>query len=349
MDILSFQPDMDHEQSSISPVDDYAALQRPWSGPCHRRCWSDQPCDPNLLEGQCRDAEHCACLERTLLRKVNWMLPFHLMLLVTLFILVTATPTAIWAGALTPVSTTKVSNGQVHVPGYNNISNIREWPLETGHEGPILRNTKGLFSYSVGAQLQANLLNSASSATPADGSLRQHAKLNNPRFTYFGRSFGVGASIGLTDTNITNNDLHLAFTYQEIGFNTAVSCIYNTSTALKLIKDPTSSSYEIIGPLPNSPRGQPEITTYIGHTNDSIVGIEVAAAPVDDRRMLGIIAGSSYQNLNATQCTMTFTPTTFNVCVGVVARNITVTPIGSAPPLAGATNLTHVVMRQLQY
>ncbi len=68
---------------------------------------------------------------------------------------------------------------ETRVPGYENTSNIREWPSEIGSEGPMLRNLKKLFAYSVGVQLQGSLLNAASSATTIDGSVRKHRKLDN--------------------------------------------------------------------------------------------------------------------------------------------------------------------------
>lgn len=163
-------------------------------------------------------------------RSVDWNIPIYLVFPLLLFILVTAAPSAIWAGALAPVSTSIQSDAIISVAGYHATSNIKEWPSEIQSEGPVLRTTKGLFAYSVGIQMQASLLTSASSATPVNGTVRQHAKLDGSRYTYFGRSYGVGASVGLTDDALQGNDLLLEYYFQEVGYNTAVQCSHNSSS-----------------------------------------------------------------------------------------------------------------------
>ena len=46
-----------------------------------------------------------------------------------------------------------------------------------------------------------------------------------------------------------------------------------------------------------------------------------------DGRILGIAAGSNFAFLNTTKCSINFQPTLFNVTVGIIWRNITITPV----------------------
>ncbi len=58
-----------------------------------------------------------------------------------------------------------------------------------------------------------SLVASAASATTVDGGIRQHPKFDNTRYTFNGRSYGVGASAGLADDSITENPLALSYMY----------------------------------------------------------------------------------------------------------------------------------------
>ncbi|KAK1967074.1 hypothetical protein LY78DRAFT_669327 [Colletotrichum sublineola] len=59
-------------------------------------------------------------------------------------------------------------------------------------------------------------------------------------------------------------------------------------------------------------------------------------------------AGKSYLALNATQCTVDFIPTRFNVSVGIRGRNITVVPAGQVDDFDSQRNLTRTVVRQFE-
>ncbi|KAI3331479.1 hypothetical protein HD806DRAFT_518499 [Xylariaceae sp. AK1471] len=279
----------------------------------------------------------------------NRSLPLHLMLPLLLYIVATAAPSAVWTGALTPVLTTMRRTATIHVPSYQNVTNIHEWPAEIGREGPILRSAKGVFAYSVGMQLQGGLLNTASSATPVDGSARVHKKLDASGFTYVGRSYGVGAAVGLVDDELMADKLLLGYTYEESGFDTTVTCVYNESSAFVLVAD-GHSWYQARGPLPNSGDAGPEDSSYVGHTADSIVAIGVGRNPEDPRHMLAIAAGSSYAHLNTTQCNVDFRPARFNVSVSAVGRNISVQVLTheGVADLPVQSNLTYTLIRQFE-
>jgi hypothetical protein len=281
-------------------------------------------------------------------RCIHWSSPLLLLLPLIVFVTLTATPSAIWAGALTPVATTINSETTIALPAYTNATNIKEWPSEIGQQGPIVRSPKGLFSFSPGIQMQGNLLASASSATTVDGSVRQHIKLDNSQFIYIGRSFGVGSSVGLLDDSGLMSDYAVGYTYQEVGYETSVSCIYNLSAEFAIHEGPRSTLWVAEGLLPNSGIGEPEESTYFGHGSSAIVAIGVGRNATNPRRMLGIAAGESYDNLDRTQCSMDFVPTLFNVSVAISGRNITVNPVQRVHEFKDGGNLTQTLMRQFE-
>ena len=288
-------------------------------------------------------------------RTVNWSISLKFLVLLIAYILLTATPSAIWAGALAPVGTTISSNASSVAPAYRNTPNLKEWPSEINSQGPVLRSRKGVFSFAVGMQLQGSLLASAASATTVDGSVRQHAKLDNSGFTYVGRSYGVGSSVGLVDDQLTGDDLNAAYSFIEHGYDTSFSCQHNTSSLfeLKPAYVPSDFLYEkfvwrAYGYLPNSNDKGPEDSIYVGHGKSAIVAIGVGRDSLSPRRILAITAGKSYKHLDKVQCTAEFRPTSFNVSVSIANRNITVAPLAHVEAFQDGGNLTHIVMRQLE-
>ena len=88
------------------------------------------------------------------------------------------------------------------------------------------------------------------------------------------------------------SDFRVAYTYQEVGYGTSVSCIYNSSTKFALDPMPVSNAlYEVKGGLPNRGSAGPEDSTYVGHDTSAIVAIGVGINPSDSRLMLRIAAG----------------------------------------------------------
>ncbi|CAM1508967.1 Fc.00g027060.m01.CDS01 [Cosmosporella sp. VM-42] len=261
--------------------------------------------------------------------RVNWDLPFGYGLLLFVFVTISMVFSAIWAAAMTPVELWEVAAGPVVIPSWENTSLIREYPSEIGSEGLTQQTTQGRFSYSVGIQLLGPILAAGSSATPIDRGPRVHAKMDKTRYQYIGRSYGVGASAGLTDEKITDDKLALGYSYQEIGYQAGVKCIYNASSDFRI--STAAPVYGAHGRLPDSDDG-PEYSDYIGHSDANIVAIGVAHFKNQDgkvappRKYLAIASSISYPMLNATQCEIEFSPTRFNVSVNLGGRNITVTP-----------------------
>ena len=294
-------------------------------------------------------------------RRMEWNQGTHVIVLLILFIAVTALPPAIWAGALTPVTTTAVQAGNIGLPAYTRTSLIKEWGAGVAIKSPIVRNNKGVFTYNVATFLQGSLLASASSATPVDGSVRKHSKLDYTQYTYYGRSYGVGSTVGLLpqDDWLSSNPLFLEYAYQEHGFETTVKCIYNQTADFHIEADDGDSSggfmWAVRGMMPNSGVAG-EYSVYVGHDSSAIVGIGVAS-PIDvndSRRILGIAAGSAYEHLNRTQCALEFVPTLFNVTINLQGRNISVSPqevvqdVAADPLATVSANLTYTVTRLLE-
>jgi hypothetical protein len=282
--------------------------------------------------------------------RMSWSLPLEYLIPLLLFIAVTVIPSAIWAGALSPIEVSKTRTSSIMVPSYDNSSLIREYPSEFGSVPQKLKvkNSRGIFSYAVGITMEGALLSTASSATTVDGSPRKHVKLDNSGFTYIGRSYGVGAAAGLTDDIIVNDAFTESYAYQETGYNADINCIHNSSTDFVLISDDISILWEATGTLPNS-NGRPEISAYIGRDDaPSIVAIGVAATQANGTKYVGITAGSNYAFLNTTQCSVDYIPTLFNITIGVKAKNITVLPISSSKDINPDGNISHTATRQLE-
>ena len=281
--------------------------------------------------------------------RTAWGLRIKFLLPTLVFALAMIVPSALWAGAITPalIVTQASTLSSLPVPQFQNSTMIREWPAEIGSSGPLLRTTKGLFSFSPGVRMLGSLLTSAASATTVDGGIRQHPKLDNTRYTYNGRSCGVGASVGLADDQITGNSLAVSYNYQENGLRADVQCIYNSSTKFLIAGVDGTRIYPVVGKLPDS-GSSPEYSEYFGHSTDAIVVIGVTTNNASTERILGIAAGKSYAALNSTQCTIHFTPRTFSVSVSLSDRPINVTDIAAGSDFAARSTLTQTLVRQFE-
>ncbi len=193
-----------------------------------------------------------------------------------------------------------------------------------------------------------SLISSAASATTVDGRIRQHQKSDNSRYTYNGRSHGVGSSVGLVDDVIARNPLALSYAYQENGLRADVKCIYNLSTKYVVEAESDTNIYPIHGNLPNSGDWGKEYSEFYGHNTDAIVSIGVTANNASTERILGIAAGESYATLNATQCTINFSPKTFNVSVSLTDHSINVTEVSDGIDFPAGQNLTRALIRQFE-
>ncbi|KAK2058713.1 hypothetical protein LY76DRAFT_654428 [Colletotrichum caudatum] len=279
--------------------------------------------------------------------RVRWDLELRFLLSVLAFSCLGLVSSALWVGAMTPVSSTVVEHEMLQVPSFRNTTLIKEYPSEISSAGPSVTMKQGLFTYSVGVKLLGSLIASGSSATTSDGSVRKHAKIDNTQYIYEGRSYGIGSSIGIRDTAITNRPSAVNYLFHEDGYLTQVRCSYNRSMDFAIGSEFPDRIFAVSGWLPDSV-GSPQFSEYIGHSPDAIVAVGVAHSSESIRRYISIAAGKSYLPLNATQCTVDFTPTRFNVSVGIRGRNITVVPAGQVDDFDPQRNLTRTVVRQFE-
>jgi hypothetical protein len=283
--------------------------------------------------------------------RVDWDLPlrhFFPVLIIASFGII---PSALWAGAFTPILATDATVATLQLPSYSNVSLIKEYPSEIQQGGPSVRTTQGYFTYNVGTQLIGDILSSAAAATTIDKSVRQHSKLDNTQFSFLGRSYGVGGSVGLSDEDIRVLELATGYTYQEPGYLPRITCIYNSSSEFTITKDVSQWMFIAGGYLPDTVNVPDRMKTieysnYVGHSADAIVAIGVSHSPLSERRYLAIAAGKLYAFLNSTQCSFDFTPTLFNISVNLPNRTIAVTPGPQIPDFNSERNITRTVVRQ---
>lgn len=288
----------------------------------------------------------------------NFCLPFWMIVITVLFANLSAVISALWTGALTPADAIGTQPSSLLIPDWSNISLIKEYPAQIDKTGLSIRETKGYFSYSVGMALLGSLLSSMNSASPINGGVRNHPKIDNTRYNYHGRSYGVGASAGLSDDNIVAIPHARNYTFNEVGLDASVDCIYNTSSMFVLQVLPQTTLYAARGLLPDSNLSSPEYSVYIGRGDEAIVALGVSAVPTEytAKRYVAITAGNYYKNLNQVQCAVTFNPALFNVSVDIQGRNITVSKLNQSELLSDGPvldidphhNITHIVMRQLE-
>ncbi|KAH8730886.1 hypothetical protein GQ44DRAFT_736534 [Phaeosphaeriaceae sp. PMI808] len=279
--------------------------------------------------------------------RVNWDLPLRFFFPVVFMVFLSVVPAALWAGSMTPSVSRTMGSGMLLIPSYDDVSKIIEYPMMIGSSGPSLRTKKGFFTYSVGQQQSGQLMASAASASSTGKGLHVHRKLDNTQFSYRGRSYGVGASVGLMDQALTSNNQVAGYWFQEQGYLANVSCVYNASSEFVLSGPVNEWIYAASGNLPDSVDGS-EYSNYIGHDGQAIVAMGVSFSERSPRRYLAIAAGAAYGFLNNTQCEFDFTPTLFNVTVDLNNLNITVRPDATMRDFNPQRNITRTVVRQFE-
>lgn len=236
-------------------------------------------------------------------QRIDWSLPARYLTLLLIFLGLCTIPAALWAAAITPLSVTALRSGVIALPSYSNLTLLQQ--NHTDRSGlASVSNKKGMFTYSPGEAYLGSLLSSASTATPIDNSIRQHAKFDFSRFNYHGRSFGVGASVGLVDDELLSDPLATQYTFQETGYWPIVACSYNASSAFSL-KDFNWTTPDLTkvfiasGYLPNS-NGQQEWARYPSFNTNAIFAIGAATNTSVVGRMIAIAAGAQVCDREAT-------------------------------------------------
>ena len=272
----------------------------------------------------------------------------------------------LWTSTLTPVPITYnwTQFVPLSLPQYTD-SSYDLWSqsiLFNSQAETSLSNDKGRFSYLPLQDRLGYLLTDGSIASSVDWQPAQHTKNDNSNFTYIGRSYGVGSSVGLTDTATAKRDETVAYSYTEVGYHTSVECIRNVSSGFKLspLTNATYESHWIIpaaflasGPGPNTTESSScanGILTDCGgvvtvglNSSDDIVaaawwasfesGLAMSglpnathykgrSRPVDSLAYTTITAGKNNLHLNNIQCGISMIPSLFSVAVNVSERAI---------------------------
>ena len=289
-----------------------------------------------------------ALIQAVSTKSLSTDLPAAFSTISAIIVLLFALPSILWTGALTPVvtDTTFAESQALHIPQYSTSSNLT-WSSnkQLGGDCHTVINKKGIFSDCPVSNLQSSLLNQAAQAT--SNQTRIHSKNDNSHYSYIGRSYGVGSPAGLVDDNLYrshNGSSLLSYSYTEPGYRAHVTCFYNTSSDfhLELIQDGKPDNgipyvYYAIGRFPNSVQGQGvDFFAIVGQDGDNNTAV-VAAKRYESRNVILVTAGSSYSDLNNTQCEVSFVPTLFTVSVEVANKLISVHPT-NVTKIAGSTS-----------
>lgn len=173
-------------------------------------------------------------------------------------------------------------------------------------------------------------LNQAARASTIDGSPTNHSKTDNSGYSYSGRSYGAGASVGLL--NIPNDVA--SYSFLENGYASHVQCWTNTTANMTLAKkggfqttaDGTNASegmtiYQAQGQLPNTGSQLYQnmlVPSFSGTT------VSVLAGYGDGRYVWGLVPGDTYAMFRNMQCELFFESSQFLVSVNVGSRQIVV-------------------------
>ena len=139
-----------------------------------------------------------------------------------------------------------------------------------------------------------NLLGSALGATPTLNITRIHPRMEIPAWSYRRRSYGVGASPGLYNPTIESEHSYTTYTYDEPGYLSEVSCVYNETSDLTIepsgyLEESPLVFWKVNGSLPN--RGATDESSYTLMTANTDWWDEVlgwSAAGANGRNMLAI-------------------------------------------------------------
>ncbi len=261
----------------------------------------------------------------------DFSLPKFLFFQLALFNLFNFAPSALWAGSITPITATFNLTGTMAIAHFGQDS-ARSWaaaPLDSKNCSTKI-NTLGTFSNCPGMNTPNRLLASISTASTPTGAIRNSTKNDNTQFAYIGRSYGMGSSVGLVP--LTSSPLVENYTYTEYGYNSSVTCIYNSSsTWSRRLQRPGAAKNGIpgifyaIGYLPNSNLSiAPPFYSIVGWGDQDIFAYQSEC--IMGRFLYAFTAGQRYSPLERMQCEVSFTPCKYDVVVSPPGKNITVTP-----------------------
>ena len=255
-------------------------------------------------------------------------------------------PGALWAGAITPVIVTRNATANIEVPTFSNAT----W-LERGSP-PSYTGSQGIFSFEPQFTLQGLILNSAASASPTNGSRKHpaadavyHNKLDNTGYTFVNRSFGVGSSVGLSDSDFANS--LTAYSYEEVGLHPVVRCTDSEPVNITFVDAIDTglsdiSLFQVTGSLPNG-----YIVNAVAANTLSEPPVFVASGTLDTSFVAFAVGpGTSfYARLRGIQCQVSFSPQLYTIKVDVTNSTIAVSPVQSSEPPSAPPNSAALIAR----
>jgi hypothetical protein len=207
------------------------------------------------------------------------------------------------------------------------------------------------------------MLNSIRGASASNNSITRYSKLDNTGYIYNGRPYGVASGVGLIpNPAIEDSGYHgilQNFTYEEIGWTSTVSCVYNESSALELTEIglfPTPGGY--FAPTGFWANGSLPTGDWFGYptwavlANSTIFVLAALADESNEHFMYGTLSGAFIPQLNNIQCEARFTIGLFSVRVDTQAQNITVSLTNSTSASSNTTltnALPHAAFYQPSY
>ena len=272
-------------------------------------------------------------------------LPWEYLALALIFSVTTPIPATFWTSALTPTLSNHQINMTVTIPRYASDPQQEYWntswysrPFDPPPH-PVWRHQLGTFSYTPAYDRGESMISTAAEHLfDYSNSTKGIPRSDKTGFTYSNRSRGIGASVGLVEpiSGLKHNHV-FAYNYTEIGYDTDVSCIFNSSS--QWVVEPYQPDKAPCGPAlylcqgstpDNAKDWYPQYTAAMGEQIVCMNGHAEHISP-GGKGIVTIAAGwGSYAPLNGTQCKVTFKPTLFQVDVDLKSYSINVTALGSA-------------------
>lgn len=259
-----------------------------------------------------------------------------------ILVLLFGIPSILWTGALTPVitSTTIIRANGMRVPQYSESSRAT-WTNANVDPGECttVTNVHGTFGDCPLGAVQSSILSKAAHAS--SNVSQTYAKNDKSQYSFVGRSYGVGAAVGLLDADLRGprrSSSLLFYNYTEPGYMTQVNCFRNESLQwhLERVQGGRSGNgipaiYYAIGMMPNADPNVDGVDFYAiaGHNNGSSI-IALSSKRYYGRDVIAITAGPDYTILNRTQCEITFVPSMFQVHVDAEDKLIRVSPVNAS-------------------
>ncbi|KAF2722558.1 hypothetical protein K431DRAFT_221544 [Polychaeton citri CBS 116435] len=275
-------------------------------------------------------------------------LPRSSAVLLCLFLAAVQIPAAIWASSISPVLTTAEANVAIATPHFDASSSLADlWSQgcrpgsACGNQTQIGQSSAGTITYLPWKSLTGLAIDVIAQASSRTTSAPNRTKLDRTGFTYRGRSYGVGSTLGLLplfcregdDCDLGVNVVNLkTSTFFENGYDTNVNCMFNASSELNLVQQgnvdvPGAGSVDVWQATGSLPNGNWDSFPTWGKSTECVM----AANDAEGRYLYGFITAGDgyYTRLNTIQCEVNFLPARFQVDVDFLEKSINVTKTAS--------------------